>query len=266
MKKYSTLTVSLILLMNTMVFSNDKPMPKGEQSIIIQNQEIFGAPFLNITQKISTTVNTIKVETDTIMALKSPKKGMLFSLLVPGSGELYAKSWVKGTIFLGIEVFAWTTYASNKKKGDDLEKEFIQYAEDYWSYDRWNQWWSSLPEGTRQQLAHHQLPETKTQQYYEMIGKYQKFNAGWEGVSPAAALTDTSKLSLHYMEMRGKSNDKLKLAGAMMGIVLANHIFSSLDAVWTVSRFNKNVKPEVRMKYVMINNKPTPVADFAINW
>lgn len=252
--------------MNSSAWSDEKPTTKNKQLFDKKNQELFGVPFLKINQTLSTSINVIRFETDTIKTLKSPKKGLLFSLLLPGSGEFYASSWIKGVVFLGIEVAAWTTYTSNKKKGGDIKKEFKQYAEEYWSEVRWEEWWNSLPAETRQNLAHHQLPETKTQQWYEMIGKYQKFNAGWEGVSQAIALIDTSQLSLDYMEMRGRSNDKLKLASAMAGIALANHVFSALDAVWSVSRFNKNVKPEVRVKYVMVNHKPIPVARFAISW
>jgi tetratricopeptide (TPR) repeat protein len=45
-----------------------------------------------------------------------------------------------------------------------------------------------------------------------MIGKYQKYNAGWDDVNPVNALEDTSQNSLHYMQMRGESNDKFKKA------------------------------------------------------
>lgn len=265
-KKKLFLVLVLIVFLNSLVWAEEKSEKKNDERFSTQNQEIFGKPFLPIGPSILTSFAFQDLEANKNPDLKSSKKGLFFSLLIPGSGELYTGSWLKGILFLGIEVAAWTTYASNKKKGEDLKIEFKQYAADYWSNDRWNQWWNSLPEDTRQQWGHHQLPETKTQQYYEMIGKYQKFNAGWDDVALANALTDTSETGLHYMAIRGKSNDKLKLATAMTGIAFANHILSALDAVWSVNRFNKKIQPLVRLKYTIVNNKPTPVASFAINW
>ncbi len=265
-KKKIFLALILIVFVNSLVWAEEKSEKKNDKPFLSQNQEIFGKPFLPIGQSILTSFALQDLEANKNPDIKSSKKGLLFSMLIPGSGELYAGSLLKGILFLGIEVAAWTTYASNKKKGDDLKIEFEQYAEVHWSETVWDNWWNSLPEDTRQQWAHHQLPETKTQQYYEMIGKYQKFNAGWDDVTFANALTDTSKNGKFYMGIRGKSNDKLKLATSMTGIAFANHILSAFDAVWSVNRFNKKIQPQVRVKYTMVNNKPAPVASFAINW
>ncbi|HDL18365.1 MAG TPA: hypothetical protein ENH29_04870, partial [Bacteroidetes bacterium] len=114
---------------------------------------------------------------------KSLKKGLLLSLVVPGSGEFYAKSWLKGMVFLGIEIGSWVAYSDYHKEGKDLENQYTAYADKHWLPDQWNNWWNSLPESERAVYAHHQLPKTKTQQYYEMIGKYMKYNAGWDDVS-----------------------------------------------------------------------------------
>jgi hypothetical protein len=264
-KKKIFLVLVLIVFLNSLVWAIEKPDKKNDELFSTQNQEIFCKPFLPIGQSILTSFTFQDLGANN-PDLKSSKKGLLFSILIPGSGELYAGSLLKGILFLGIEVTAWTTYASNKKKGEDLKIEFKQYAEEHWSKTGWDNWWNSLPEDTKQQWAHHQLPETKTQQYYEMIGKYQKFNAGWDDVILANALSDTSKIGRIYMNMRGKSNDKLKLATSMTGIAFANHILSALDAVWSVNRFNKKIQPRVRVKHTMVNNKPVPVANFAINW
>jgi len=199
---------------------------------------------------------------------KSPAKGLLFSLTVPGSGEIYAKSWIKGLVFVGIETGAWVIYAVHQHKGNDLERDYTAYADKYWSAAVWTQWWESLSEEDQQVYSHHELPETKTQQYYEMIGKYQKYNAGWDDVRwvPGVVTTDTSKKSLYYMALRGRSNDELKLATTATALVLANHVLSALDAVWTIKRYNKTVKPSIKVNYVWINNRPQLVANLTLNW
>ncbi len=161
-------------------------------------------------------------------------------------------------MMLAIEGAAWYSYVTHKKKGEDWERKYIEYADRYWSREKWEQWWNSLSPEDQEIYAHHELPDKKTQQYYEMIGKYQKFNAGWEDVNwiPGLVETDTSKRSLFYMELRANSNSELKLASYATAVVLLNHILSAFDAALAVRSFNSRVKPKVRVKYVEIDHRP----------
>jgi hypothetical protein len=74
---------------------------------------------------------------------KSIGKAVVFSAVLPGSGQFYAKSYVKAAVFLAIEVTAWAVYFSNTKKGDKRDSEFKQFAGEnwseyrYWSYVNW---------------------------------------------------------------------------------------------------------------------------------
>ena len=74
---------------------------------------------------------------------KSVGKAVVFSAVLPGSGQYYAKSYVKAAVFLAIEVTAWAVYFSNTKKGDTRDSEFKQFAGEnwseyrYWSYVNW---------------------------------------------------------------------------------------------------------------------------------
>jgi len=258
----------LIILCFTLIFQTDLSANDKDKAIKQSNlsNELFANPFLNFNNFDYQPTLSIFQESETVPGLKSPKKGMLFSLLIPGSGEMYSKSWIKGALFLGIEIGGWVAYSKYHKEGKDLEYEYIAYAEENWSENRWNIWWNSLSEANRSVYAHHELPETKTQQYYEMIGKYQKYNAGWDDINPANALSDTSQHSLYYMDLRGDSNDKLKLATTFTAIVLANHIFSSLDAVLSVNRYNKKLRSSLGMDYVMIDNRPRLVTKLTVNW
>ena len=263
------LCVSSILIgVTDRLLSKNKPKPETKPAL---QSELFGKPFLDFkTYKLSP--NMPKFQNDKSgLDPKSHKKAMLFSLLVPGSGEFYSKAWIKGLVFLGIEVGAWTAYSSYHSKGKDIEKEYIQFAEDNWDKDKWLYWFNTKADQER--YAHHDLPDTKTQQYYEMIGKYQKFNAGWrdmwvddETFEFYNVDTDTSDLSLSYMDLRGQSNEKLKLATTATIVALANHVFSAFDAIWSVNRYNKKVKSSLDVAYIMINNQPIPVAKLTLTW
>ena len=74
---------------------------------------------------------------------KSAGKAVVFSAVLPGSGQFYAKSYVKAAVFLAVEVTAWAVNISYTKKGDEKDSEFKQYAGGnwdeyrYWSYVNW---------------------------------------------------------------------------------------------------------------------------------
>lgn len=263
MKKITALALALLLAGSSALANENGKDDKGKSQGNLIREQLARKPFLF---SYEPDVLTTQDPSQLLRSSKSPPKGLLLSLVFPGLGEIYAESWVKGLLFLGVEATAWSLYVSNHNKGEDLKDEFKAYAAEYWSEDRWNSWWDSLPQEERELRAHHTLPETKTQQYYEMIGKYMKFNAGWADVDQANALADTSQLGLDYMHIRGQSNDKLKLATTATAIVLANHVFSALDAIWTVSRYNKSARPEVRVRYVMVNNDPVPALNLRLSW
>ena len=250
----------LMILTTSIGFASKKPIENQNAGL---KTKLFSKPFLSFGSLSDQQIKT-DVQTSATKRTKSPKKGMLFSLLIPGSGEFYSKSWLKGLFFIGVEAGSWYAYSKLHKEGKNIEDEYIAYAEEHWSKEKWELWWQSFPDSAI--YAHHQLPDTKTQQYYEMIGKYQKYNAGWDDISAGNALTDTSQHSLYYMERRGDSNDKLKQATTFTAIALANHVLSAIDAVWTVNRYNKKVKSTVDLDYVFINNKPQLMANLRLNW
>ena len=261
----------VLCIITVFIAGTDRLLSQNRQELFnrpVLQDELFTKPFLDFKSYNFLPDSYTFQNNKPASGLKSPKKALLFSLIVPGSGEFYSKSWIKGVIFLGIEVGSWITYSSYQKKGKDIEDEYIKYADQWWSEETWQQWWDSLSEDNRQVYAHHQLPDTKTQQYYEMIGKYQKYNAGWEDVTwtPNIVETDTSQRSLYYMDIRGQSNDKLKIAATATAFVLANHVLSALDAIWTTNRYNKKVTSSVSVAYLMINNRPKPVTKLTINW
>ncbi len=146
--------------------------------------------------------------------LYSPLTAGLFSLVIPGTGQLYTKSYWEGSLFLGGEILLWVLYLTYEKKGDDQENLFRVYADENWSVVRYAGWinanfgqniainntetlnlrswervnWDELnavedaigadlsiqPTGFTHKLAPH-----GDQQYYEMIGKYSQFGSGW---------------------------------------------------------------------------------------
>jgi len=180
---------------------------------------------------------------------KSPRKGFILSLLLPGAGEFYAESKIKAGVFLGLEVLFWTGYLSYHSKATDKEDEYLNYADLHWSDSAYTESMltiygvkiDTIPTGTRlvseddSVVIIEHLPGSKTQQYYEMIGKYDQFRYGWDDFDPKNFLTPHRNF---YLDMRDESNKFFDRAKYSLAAIIGNHILSGFDAVWSVKRYN----------------------------
>jgi hypothetical protein len=93
------------------------------------------------------------------------------------------------------------------------------------------------------------------QQYYEMIGKYSQFGGGWDdaakfktnGYTKADVIANNgignvSPHFLDYAKMRGDANSYYNIATTVSYVIVANHIFSALEAVWNASKINHKIQ------------------------
>jgi hypothetical protein len=202
---------------------------------------------------------------------KSVKKAFLYSLIVPGSGEFYAGSKIKAAIFLGVDVGLWALYFNYHGKGKDKETEYKGFADDHWVENDYIQWlmvtygitsdrdpYEDPETGDTVYFSHH-LPDTKTDQYYEMIGKYEQFSEGWDDFSSSAEVSQNREF---YLGQRRDSNDLLNKAKYAAMFSLGNHILSAFDAALTVKRHNqrgeKFSQVEFKMRLVERNQELIP--------
>jgi len=190
---------------------------------------------------------------------KDVKKAFIYSLLLPGAGQLYVGSKTKAAAFFGIEVLAWTGKFLYDAKGDDKTDEFNRFADTYWSEERYDDflemnygvrdddfaYWYCEPDSGL--VFGHHLPDTKTQQYYEMIGKYDQFVFGWADVPPLTAEDTTiykqtvSQLRLTYEDMRHDANSMYDRATAALIVVMINHVISAGEAALAAKRHNNGI-------------------------
>jgi len=246
---------------------------------------------------------------------KSPWLAAALSLGLPGAGEVYAGSYLKGALFFAAEATMWAFAYSYDKKGDDQTEAYKAYANEHWSVIRYVDWtaahlgflnpdlttsaddylleiypddetceppftcvdWAAL-----NQMEHdiangrlngytHALPYYGEQQYYELIGKYEQFSRGWDDsgdLNPElennVPIRNTSNRFNIYSDMRAEANHQYDIAATFVNIAVVNHVLSAIDAFWTVSRLNKSLHAEVRMRLQPSPNGPVPVttADF----
>ncbi len=239
-------------------------------------------------------LNFTAVETDNFKAaednlqVKKKKKsvglGVLLSALLPGAGEFYGENYLKAGIFFGIEVLAWATFAYFESKGNTKQDEYIAYADKYWdvrTYARWlkNEGFDESSginpdepnrDVLREQIMvceranfSHTMPEYGSQQYYELIGKYQNFQAGWTNLNhiptkdpgPYNYQTYRDPVFTNYAAERQKANDFFDYAKIGPITAIVNHILSAADAAWVISSYNNKIKLETGFR---MQNRVSP--------
>lgn len=215
---------------------------------------------------------------------KSVGRAALYSAVLPGAGQYYNGSIWKTILFAGIEVAAWTAYIVNESKGQQSDTDMRGYADVHWSEHKYWSWIydkaiqnniENLPNYTlterdeetgivylvdydqemgnslrylEDELGHtHHLPETKTQQYYEMIYKYlTQFGNAWDDADfYTRYYGNTNNLTdnmFTYRDMRNQTNEYFDNATTAVNVILINHVISALEAAWSARMFNKDLE------------------------
>lgn len=123
----------------------------------------------------------------------------------------------------------------------------------------------------------HTLPYYGQQQYYELIGKYVQFYAGWDDADPT---TGDKKIEVKpsdftpandsrfkiYSRMRAQANDYYDVASTMVSVAVINHVLSALDAAWTAARYNNALEARVNLKMQPTPFGMVPIKELKLNY
>jgi len=162
---------------------------------------------------------------------KSRGKAFLYSLILPGLGEKYAGANKKAQFFFATEISLWLgysgfvtyrdwrkddykTYAASHA-GVELEGKSDSYFVDIGNYD-------SIYEYNAAKLRQRNLPD-----YYRDIE-----NNYWNWENEA--------YRQKFDQLRISADKANNRATFVVGAILANHVISAIDAVWSVYKYEKN--------------------------
>ena len=234
---------------------------------------------------------------------KSVALAAVFSAVIPGVGEIYSKEYWRAALFMGIEIGLWSGYFIYENKGDDMDATMRAFGDEHW-LDRkyWAKVYTDAsnlgiwqgdplvledapPPGSKQiseadynryisyfqklqydpELGYtHQLPDSKTQQYYEMIYKYQhQFGVGWDDGSTAEQLSPNV---ITYRDMRNESNDYYQAATTMVNFVLLNHLLSAFDAAFAAKKFNREIRLSLRAYPQYVGREVVSIYGLNVSW
>lgn len=157
--------------------------------------------------------------------------------------------------YLDYEFYAATEFGPDGESGGEVYNGSVEQ----WEELTWNEKLDWLPSNG---FTHELDPTDKDQQYYEMIGKYDQFGAGWpeDGDYDAswrdgpylydATGAPTWQWQTHnsyretYLNIRKDSNDALDRSKNFTMVVLGNHLLSALHAGFSVSLHNRKLTKE----------------------
>jgi hypothetical protein len=268
---------------------------KGSDKVLVIKDKISGVSVNRISPVTMLNLETFStpenkfLEAENNMKVNTKKKksvglGVLLSALLPGSGEFYGGNYLKAGIFFGMEILAWATFAYFQSKGNSKENEYMAYADQYWdvrTYARWlknegfNENSGINPDEPNRDILReqimvceranfsHTMPEYGSQQFYELIGKYQNFQAGWTNLAhtptkangPYWYETYHDPVFTDYAVERQKANDFFDYAKIGPVTAILNHILSAADAAWVISTYNSKIKVETGFR---MQNRVSP--------
>jgi len=201
---------------------------------------------LNITESIlyDTTENAVA---DSVELVNYPAKPMLYSLILPGLGQIKNGDplW-KPAIFIGIEVASIVGMLQWNKQAEDIRKQYELFGDSHWSILNWVentllnpitgliQYEDFKIDGTHKlelilsgsladafgefvssdSLVAHpewiysdELSIFQDQHFYENIGKYDQFVGGWDDISDYYIENKTVEDTIEIILMTPNKND-----------------------------------------------------------
>ncbi len=230
---------------------------------------------------------------------------MLYSAILPGSGEYSMGYTNRAYLFLGIEALAVGIWYTFHQKGLDTEDKYRAYADEHWSLDRWfydYYKWSDSGNDLHyifinEDLGHYpeiwddshhlnfsvngnyfssnsdefddlyddyalsdssmavdffndnNIQVDKDHHYYENIGKYDHFYAGWDDNDSLYVVVkelggEYIAMSPHkkdYRKIWTDSNDYYRIGAFALSSMVANHFASMMDVLILSKLNNKRI-------------------------
>lgn len=163
---------------------------------------------------------------------KSPGLAALYSLLLPGMGELYAGRLGWGRYFMAAEGVLWLTYATFEVYGNSLRDDARAFAAVHAGID----------------------PSGKDDQFYVDIGNYVDVYAYNEGKLQERQILDlyrpeegyywrwtSDAARSHYRAQRISSAQMYNNQRFVVAAILVNHVASAINAARTVILQNRDI-------------------------
>ena len=227
--------------------------------IFSQNNE---SSFYSFKQQAISEISQIKdldqpVVDDNVKQKKSTGLAIVYSLLLPGMGELYADAYDSGVYFTIADGVLWGTYIGMNVYANWQKDRYISYS----------------------QTNGGVTPENKDENYYATIGEYldidqyndqQAFEYNFDEMYDTEThfwKWNTSEERKEYRNMWVSSEQTFNDVRFVVGALLLNRVISAINAVRLVSKYNNNLSQEVGWNVSLgVQSYPDNTSSYNINF
>ena len=221
---------------------------------------------------------------------RSAAKAAALSLLIPGAGQFYVGDKLRAIPFFLVDVAGWATYLGFHSQGEKRERDYRTYADQHWGapnyfvfldtalgisdssdFNPTSRAYDSRSQGYPESevllvvdpgfIFSHHVPTRngedpnnfeKNFEYYESIGKYDQFFAGWDVLANRQT----------YLGMRADANNSFSKSKIGLVVSLADRLAAAVDAALAARRYNKEIgkgkEIELSLRMVRYNGARMP--------
>ena len=234
--------------------------------LIILTSQIFSqnneSSFYSFKQQAISEISQIKdldqpLVDDNVKQKKSTGLAIVYSLLLPGMGELYADAYDSGVYFTIADGVLWGTYIGMNVYANWQKDRYISYS----------------------QTNAGVTPENKDEDYYATIGEYldidqyndqQAFEYNFDEMYDTEThfwKWNTSEERKEYRDMWVSSEQTFNDVRFVVGALLLNRVISAINAVRLVSKYNNNLSQEVGWNVSLgVQSYPDNTSSYNINF
>lgn len=175
---------------------------------------------------------------------KSPNEAFLYSLVIPGMGQLYTGA-KHGYFYTAAEVGLLVTYFILRNNASDTREDYRDVVREHvkfigsGSFEDWDPI-EDFEHATQYETWNHVYDSEATR---KRTGKWY-----WADIDPNLKnepdldIDFDSRHRLEAFDLRQKANDTFQLARTVLGVAILNHVVSAVEARITTKRFNTRLQ------------------------
>lgn len=189
--------------------------------------------------------STVVMEaTEEFQPQKSPNEAFLYSLVIPGMGQLYTGA-KRGYLYAAADVVLLTTYFVLRNNASNTREDYRDVVRQHvtfigpGSFEDWDPI-EDFEHATQYETWNHVYDSDQTR---ARTGKWY-----WEDLDPNLKnepdlnIDFDSQYRLEAFDLRQKANDTFQLARTMLGVAILNHVVSAVEARISTKRFNSRLQ------------------------
>lgn len=182
-----------------------------------------------------------------VVDTKSPAKASLFSIVAPGTGELYCGA-KRGYIHLAAEVGLFVAYVFINRDAEDTRedckkniRENVKFEDGKSYFDQWT--WEDYEHAT---MFNHWNHDYYTEENFSRYGPFY-----WPGYEDALKEEKETydEIRQEALDLRNDSNDRFQLAKGFIGGVILNHLVSAIDARILAKKYNQKANRKMPITF-----------------